>query len=505
MTPTLKQTATLAAAALLAAGVHSAQAGPNYTSAGIIAIPAASTNPNPGGTFTAFDISFFDPTTGLDYVADRSNGGIDIFSGSTLSFVGRASGFVGQQATTSVSGPDGVLVATVGGVQKLFGGDGNSSLRTYDVSTPAAPVLTSVTPTGGTHRVDEMAFSPTANLVLAANNADAPAFATLFNASTGAIVHGNIVIPGAGLSDGLEQPVWDPNTGTFFVSVPTFGGGTDPGGIATINTDGTVGKLYKFASFGIGACSAAGLALGGSGNLLVGCGAANSQTIIFNPTANAGAGAVVASLSQVSGSDEVYYDPTGGNFFATGAIAGGARVIDVISDTTDTVTQTIALGTTGNAHSVAVDPLNQDIFVPLPAGSSACSAGCIQVFAVPEPATLPLLATVALAAFGLTRRRRIKCGAIPRAMGSRLVRARPTPGLSDAARPAPTSPGRPALLPGLVEPSPARHGGCHATPRRTIPARQPAGRGPAPQRRPPPNLAVRRDASCARPSSARSD
>ena len=39
--------------------------------------------------------------------------------------------------------------------------------------------------TGGSFRVHEMAYSPSANLVLAANNVDNPAFGTLVNASTG--------------------------------------------------------------------------------------------------------------------------------------------------------------------------------------------------------------------------------------------------------------------------------------------------------------------------------
>ena len=46
-----------------------------YTLLTTIAIPSAgdTINPNPGGAFTAFDISFFDPLNRRDYVADRSN------------------------------------------------------------------------------------------------------------------------------------------------------------------------------------------------------------------------------------------------------------------------------------------------------------------------------------------------------------------------------------------------------------------------------------------------
>ena len=80
-----------------------------------IPVPADSANMQPGLAFSSFDISFADPVTGNIFIADRSNAGVDIFSGSSLAFLGRATSppFAGQQATTSVSGPDGVLTATV--------------------------------------------------------------------------------------------------------------------------------------------------------------------------------------------------------------------------------------------------------------------------------------------------------------------------------------------------------------------------------------------------------
>lgn len=91
-----------------------------------ITIPVSAEN-NQGGLFTAFDISFVDPTTGLDYVADRSNAAIDVFG--NQQFLGRTPGttngvqtFAGQQATTSVSGPDGVLVTTGGPITRCSAG-----------------------------------------------------------------------------------------------------------------------------------------------------------------------------------------------------------------------------------------------------------------------------------------------------------------------------------------------------------------------------------------------
>jgi hypothetical protein len=303
-----------------------------------------------------------------------------------------------------------VLTVSNGAQHTLFAGDGDSTLKSFNLATSptAPPVQFPTLNTGGHFRVDEMAYSPSANLVLVANNADQPAFGTLVNASTGQTVHSNIVIPGAAPADGLEQPVWSPATNSFFISVPSFGGGTDPGGVAEIHTDGTVGRLYKFATFGITSCAPTGLAVGGSGNLLVGCGNAGTQTVLLNPT---GTGSIVARIGQISGSDELWYDPALKEYFITGVDTLLGRAFDVFSDITNTIVDAVALPNV-NAHSITVDPGDGNVFVPLPGGSAntLCPLGCVAVFAsstaVPEPATLPILlvAMATLAGLGLRRR-----------------------------------------------------------------------------------------------------
>src|SRR3982074_2873911 len=219
---------TLGQAGLVAMAATAGPAVGQLTLQTYIPVPADTANRQPGGAFSSFDISFADPVTGNIFIADRSNASVDIFSGSSLTFLGRATGFTGQQATTSVSGADGVVTVTSGGVTTLYAGDGNSTLKVFNATNPAAPSLLQSISTGGSFRVDEMAYSPSTHQVLAANNADSPAFGTLFNTTGGTapvvISHTNIVIPGAAASDGLEQPVWNPNTGSFFISVPAFNG-----------------------------------------------------------------------------------------------------------------------------------------------------------------------------------------------------------------------------------------------------------------------------------------
>lgn len=381
-----------------------------------IAIPVSAVN-SQGGKFNSFDISYVDPLTGYYYVADRSNASVDIINGATNKVVAQAGGFVGQGATTSVSGPDGVVVVNNGGVATLYAGDGGSTLRSFNVTNPANPIaLGTVYTGGGAFRVDEMAYSPAGNVIFAANNANSPAFASLISATppTPSLTATNITVPNQVASGGLEQPVWNPGTGTFFVSVPSFNG-TDAGGVQEFSVTGTALRSYNFSSLGIASCAPAGLTLGASGNLMVGCGTAGTQTIVLNP---AGAGSIVAQLGAVSGSDELWYDAANGNHYVTGSNAAGNRVIDIYSDAGYSLLQSIDLTTAGfgksNLHSVAVDPLNDEIFVPITASSTAfpnagCVNGCVAVFAqnVPEPgsATLALTALVGMLGVTVWRRR----------------------------------------------------------------------------------------------------
>src|ERR1700731_4722962 len=160
------------------AGPAVAQVNPTPT---FIPVPADAANVQPGGAFSSFDISFADPVTGNIFIADRSNASVDIFSGSTLTFLGRAEGFTGQTGNNNTSGADGVLTVTSGGTTTLYAGDGNSTLKVFNATNPAAPSQLQSISTGGTTRVDEMAYSPTAHQVLAANNAETPAYGNLFS------------------------------------------------------------------------------------------------------------------------------------------------------------------------------------------------------------------------------------------------------------------------------------------------------------------------------------
>ena len=371
--------------ALVSAIALAATAGPAVAAVTFdtfIPVPADTANMQTGGAFSAFDISYADPVTGDVYIADRSNAAVDIFSGTSLSLIGRATGFTGQQATTSVSGPDGVVTVTSGGVTTLYAGDGNSTLRVYSGTNPASPAFVSAISTNPANtppvtRVDEMAYSPATGQVLAANNAATPAFGNLFSTTSGhppvALTTTPITVPavqGGIDGGGLEQSVWVPDAskpggGSFYISVPALAGTNNPGGVSEISTTGVVLRTINFGTMNITSCSPTGLALGGSGNLMVGCGNVGAAAILLNP---AGAGSIVKTFAGLGGTDELWYDPTTKEFYVTGNNGTNtSRFFDIVTDAPlgGNIIQTVDLPTTTSAHSITVDPLTGDVFVAL--------------------------------------------------------------------------------------------------------------------------------------------
>lgn len=146
-------------------------------------------------------------------------------------FKRRLGGFVGVvlnadgAANNNFSRPDGVVAHN----RWLYAGDGNGTLKVFDLNGSSSFVQS--IPTGGTTRVAEMALTDDGTLLIAANNAENPPFATLFRANgdartshvsiiTKILINPAIVPAGASLS--IEQPTWEPRTGRFYVSVPVI-------------------------------------------------------------------------------------------------------------------------------------------------------------------------------------------------------------------------------------------------------------------------------------------
>src|SRR2546429_7352616 len=339
-----------------------------------------------------FDISFIDPATQLYYLADRSDQAIDVVDAKRNVFVKQIrANFKGYTGNNDTSGPNGVVVSG----HFLFVTDANSRVVTIDLRTDK---VVSEASTGGAPglRADELAYDPEDGLLLPVNNADSPPFATLIKVdkSTGKLtVLTRITLTNA--TNGAEQPVWDPGTGKFFISIPEVNGNVTDGAVGRISRKGVLETLLPVKN-----CQPAGLSLGPREDLLLGCSvvfdtAGNPWTAASPTTAapsqvimDATTGRIDSVVKGVGGSDEVWFNEGDGRYYTasrnnpTGPVLG---VIDADSQKLVQIVPTINRPP-GTAHSVAANPHNNHVFVPLPANNvfPSCLDGCIAVFGTDE-------------------------------------------------------------------------------------------------------------------------
>jgi hypothetical protein len=349
------------------------------------------------------------------YFADRSNAAVQVIDTKTLTWKRSLGGFVGivlnptppspPAVNNNLSGPDGV---TSHG-RWLYAGDGNSTLRVYDLNAPPASAFKGSFPTGGTTRLDEMALTTDGKLLLGANNAEDPPFGTLFRANGDGAANNVAVIaritidpaimpPGQGGS--IEQPAWDPKTARFYVSVPqiannpsgcTFGpGGSTPceGGLLIVDPTTVHGPMTQIGAFDANTntgvlplhdCGPNGATVGPHDNIMLGCNPGNVGTNTTTQVINAKTKNFV-EVGNIVGSDEVWFN-SGDNRYYLGAsknckTPGGqcpatsqqAAVLGVVNAKTNFLIESIPQSS--NSHSVAADSERNRIFVPqvAPAG-----------------------------------------------------------------------------------------------------------------------------------------
>ncbi len=359
----------------------------------------------------AFDISWVDAGSQLYYLADRSNASVDVVDARTNQFVKPITGnFTGVKfnaqggADNDRSGPNGVVVAG----RWLFVSDAPSRVVTIDLKTdlivPGGDVST-----GGADalRADEMAYDPRDGILLAVNNADSPPFATLIkvNQQNGSLTVGARITfdaahAGFDATNGAEQPVWDPGTRKFYISIPEVNGSAPDGGVARIDPHSSGGVETLFP---VQFCQPAGLTLGPHQDLLLGCSvvfdtagqpwsAADPNTAApISVIMDARTGAIDRNVAGVSGNDEVWFNAGDGHYYLAARAQPGGPVLGVIDADSQTLLQVVPTINTagqpfvfpaGTAHSVAVNRGNNHALVPLPANNvfPNCLNGCIGVF-----------------------------------------------------------------------------------------------------------------------------
>jgi hypothetical protein len=420
--------AVLAAAiapALLSVG-NAAEAAKNDRATRLLAtirVPPITT----AGALYSFDISWVDQTHRLYFLADRSNKVVDVVDTTSNILVEQLApgpgfapfaGVSPPAFSTATAGPNGV--ATLG--QCLFVTDAPSRVVSFNFVTGATVSSVNTDPSEPT-RADELAVDPKDSLILAINNAATPdAFGTFIkfdpvtckltppSPATDRITFNTA--GGVNATNGAEQPIWDPVTQKFYLSIPQVGAALESG--AVVRIDATTKKIDK--TFGVMFCQPGGLSKGPNNDALIGC------SIVFDTAggqwsatdANTAAPIQVildlktGAQDQVAGpggSDEVWFNSGDRNYYTAsqrsplGAVTNGgqtqvassASILGVIDAKDEEVLQLVptysvagvaGIHPAGSAHSVAVDAKNNHIFVPLAANNvfPNCLVGCIAVY-----------------------------------------------------------------------------------------------------------------------------
>jgi len=353
----------------------------------------------------SFDIGFVDPAHGVYLLADRTNKSIDVVDTSNNQLIHQFQpGFVGAvlcPGTTTgndCAGPDGVLVANG---NQLWVGDGMSRVWVLDVTTGAVikgPISTALSPNvpPDLTRADELCHDDDNHIILIANDASSPSPFVTFISSTSFNVLGHIVMDGTkgtpNATGGIEQCQWSPRTGKFYLNVPNPDVAPDNGVVLQIDpVSEEIEQTFSLAGSDCG--GNAGMALGPFPQALLGCSNAGPNSVVINLNT----GAIIGNLAGEAGADEVWFNPGDNQYFlASGnhltAVGGSAApilgVVDATGKRSDS-SPTTAVG----SHSVAADPVKDQVYVPINSGTGAASGicgahgginanGCIAVFTV---------------------------------------------------------------------------------------------------------------------------
>jgi hypothetical protein len=188
---------------------------------------------------------------------------------------------------------------------------------------------------------------------------------------------------------GLGGMVYIPQTGHFLLTNGNASGDITLGTVDEIDPFHPITPTGPFVpavinSFPIFSCMPTGLNLGPGTDVMVGCAdhdgrAFSPNTVIINGTT----GQVLTTINNVGFVDETWYNPGDNNYYLGARDMPGGPVLGVINAGTRQWLQNVP--TNGNAHSVAADPKNNHIFVPLPSGGQNCETinadGCVGVYA----------------------------------------------------------------------------------------------------------------------------
>jgi hypothetical protein len=348
----------------------------------------------PGSPLASFDISWVDSSLHAYFLSDRSNKSIDVIDTNTKTVTHQFPGFVGFTGNNNTSGPDGVLTLDNKGQTEIWAGDGNSTLKVIDYPSGTVSHIIS---TGGANRADELCYDPVDHLIQVANDADSPPFIS-FIPTQGPNAYKVVKqikfdgLPGDGpnATNGIEQCQWNQRVGLIYLNIPEVNGSgsdTADGNVVVIDPRGMaiVGKF----DIPVADCAGPqGMAIGPAPQILLGCNAPSIPSGIRNAAIiNENTGNIHRVLIDEGGADEVWFNSGDGHYFLADGSHRPDEQLAIVDSSGDTQDQTVVIAATagaGSAHSVAADPSENEVYVPIPdnAGSTICPTanGCVAVF-----------------------------------------------------------------------------------------------------------------------------
>jgi hypothetical protein len=284
------------------------------------------------------DIAEVNAQLGLYAVADRG-GSIDLINVLSNKLVAQLGGFVGTRVAPVDSGPNGVVFRDNA---EIWGGDGNSTVRVYNLASNSLVTVIPIPNGTPTTRTDEGCYDPINKVTLWAN--DRSKFVSFISTTTYTVlsqivmngtVNGGSVLPAPNATNGIEQCRFNPRNGLIYQNIPQENGngtsGNAPGAVVVYN--GATRSIVQIFRPTLTNCSnPTGMAIGpvgpGGGQIMLACtntGGGQGPLII-----NENTGAAIANFpNDAPGADEINYNP--GNSKYIGGATGHIGIIDPFS------------------------------------------------------------------------------------------------------------------------------------------------------------------------------
>src|SRR6516164_4215505 len=297
-----------------------------------------------GLPLNSFDISFVDPAIGLYALGDRTNNAVDLVDTHDnifLGFCGQGK-FTGATGNNNTSGPDGVLIRDS---REIWAGDGDSTVKVFDVAGcdgTTSPKQTIHTGMVSDMRADELCYDPRDQLIMVANNAADPPFATLISTlgptyvPVMRITFNGTPSPTPKSTNGAEQCQWSPKTGMFYITIPGIETPDNGHGVVAVISPQSLTVVKVFDLPLVKCDTPQGMAVGPDNDILIGCNGQKGSTTKSSVIIDGTSGTIRATVANESGPDEVWFTVCGN--------AGGSNtmgcilVINGVNDADDTTT-----------------------------------------------------------------------------------------------------------------------------------------------------------------------